>query len=241
LREAEIVALDTYGEVPPATRDAIFSLMRDRLDDIEDLLLQDVSPRELWSTITDERVMRRELTRELRNSANHMYTVDQEGVTADEKETDIRMRATRSDQQAVIELKIGDKPRSASELRATLKDQLVNKYMAADSCRAGCLVITVNSNKTWSHPDKRKRLDFSDLLALLSDEVDRLSQGLSGAVRLKVKGFDLRPRLPTEKEMKSGKKKKPASRTRTNATQPKAKAGRHKSKKNIPKRTRSRK
>jgi hypothetical protein len=73
--------------------------MRDRLEDIDDLLLQDESPREMWAAITDEKVMRRALARELRTSRNHMYTVDQEAATADEKETDIRLRATRSNQQ----------------------------------------------------------------------------------------------------------------------------------------------
>src|SRR5262249_3327982 len=78
LTEPEFVALDRYGESSPRTRDAMFALLRDRLDDIDDLLLQDVSPREAWAGITDERVLRRELARELRNAANHAYTVDQE-------------------------------------------------------------------------------------------------------------------------------------------------------------------
>jgi hypothetical protein len=117
LSEREFVALDTYGEAPPSTRDAMFTVMRDRLDDIDDMLLQDASPRETWATIADERLMRREIARELLNHANHIYTVDQEAATADEKETDIRLRATASAQQATIELKIGEKPRSAADLR----------------------------------------------------------------------------------------------------------------------------
>jgi hypothetical protein len=47
LTEAEFAILDKSGESPPTTREAMFSLMRDRLDDIDDLLLQDISPREL--------------------------------------------------------------------------------------------------------------------------------------------------------------------------------------------------
>jgi hypothetical protein len=62
--------------------------LRDRLDDIDDLLLRDDSPREAWSGITEERVMRRAVSHELRTLANHVYTVDQEAATADEKETD---------------------------------------------------------------------------------------------------------------------------------------------------------
>lgn len=200
LSEVDVVAIDTYGEASPSTRDAMFAVLRDRLDDIEDLLLQDVSPREAWANIHDERVMRKELARELRNASNHLYTVDQEAATADEKETDIRMRATRSGQQGTIELKIGEKPRSAAELRATIKDQLLMKYMAADECRAGCLVITIKSNKTWSHPDTAKRLDFSQLIEMLDLEASRLSFELGGSACLLVKGLDLRPRLLTERE-----------------------------------------
>lgn len=200
LTEGEFAVLDAYGETPPSTRDAMFSLMRDRLDDIDDLLLQDVSPREAWAAITEERVMRRELTRELRNLANHVYTVDQEAATADEKETDIRLRATTSGQQGTTELKIGEKQRSAADLKATLKEQLLTKYMAADECRSGCLLITVASERHWNHPDTNEPLDLDRLIAFLNDEARRLMKDLGGAAKLMAKGLDLCPRLLTEKK-----------------------------------------
>jgi len=56
LSEAEFTVLDKSGEAPPSTRDAMFAVMRDRLDDIDDLLLQDESPREAWAHIADEHV-----------------------------------------------------------------------------------------------------------------------------------------------------------------------------------------
>ena len=96
--------------------------------------------------------MRQQIARELRTSANAAYTVDQEAVTADEKETDIRLRSTGSEHEAIIELKIGEKDRSAADLKATIKDQLVVKYMAAENSRAGCLLITIKSPRTWLHP-----------------------------------------------------------------------------------------
>ncbi len=198
LTEAEFAILDKSGEAPPATNEAMFALMRDRLDDIDDLLLQDVSPRELWANITDEHLMRRELARELRNSANQNYVVDQESVTADEKETDIRLRSTGSKQQATIELKLGDN-RSATDLFNTIKDQLLTKYMAADECRAGCLLVTIAKDRKWQHPKTGKSLDFEALIALLSEEAERLSEELGGAAKLMAKGLDLRPRLATEK------------------------------------------
>jgi len=203
LSDREFVALDTYGEASPSTSDAMFLVMRDRLEDIGDMLLQDTSHRETWATIRDERLMRREIARELHIHANHVYTVDQEAATADEKETDIRMRATASAQQATIELKIGEKSRSAADLRATLKDQLLVKYMAAEHCRSGCLVVTIASNKTWRHPDTKKSLDFDGLITMLNEEANRLSLELGGSARLMAKGLDLRPRLLTERAAKA--------------------------------------
>jgi hypothetical protein len=198
-KESHVADLGRRGEVPPTTRDSMFTLVSDRLDDIDDLLLQDFSPREIWAAIGDERLMRREITRELYNRANHLYTIDQEAVTADEKETDIRIRSTSSAQQAAIEIKIGDKDRSAAELRASLKDQLLAKYMAADNCRSGYLVVTVASNRYWKHPDNGAQLNFAELIEMLNEEAKKLSLELGGSVRLMAKGIDLQPRLETER------------------------------------------
>ncbi|MFP3422507.1 hypothetical protein R0K19_24360, partial [Bacillus sp. SIMBA_161] len=87
--------------------------------DLDDLLLHDDSPREAWALISDEKIMRRVIARELRRAANSLYTVDQEAVTADEKETDIRLRSVLSKHEAVIELKLGNAQRSAKELLNT--------------------------------------------------------------------------------------------------------------------------
>jgi len=199
LTETQVVAIDRTGEAPPITSDDMFALLMDRLDDIEELLLRDDSPREAWAGIGLERVMRREITRVLREASRNSYTVDQEGVTADEKETDIRLRATSSTQQAVIELKLGDN-RSGRDLRDTIQDQLVNRYMASETCRAGCLLVTVNSNKPWKHPDSGESLDVDGLQAMLTSEAERIVSAMSGQIRLTARLLDLRPRLATEKK-----------------------------------------
>src|SRR6476659_452923 len=61
---------------------------------------------------------------EARTPPRGAYTVDQEAVTADEKETDIRLRSTVSSQQGTIELKLADE-RSGRDLFDTLRDQLL--------------------------------------------------------------------------------------------------------------------
>jgi len=202
LTDTEVVKLDLLGEAPPTSNEAMFSIMVDRLDDLSDLLLRDTSPHEAWAGIQDERVMRRELARELSHAANSLYKVDQEAVTADEKETDIRLRSTASNHEAIIELKLAD-GRSGRDLRDTIKDQLVKKYMAAETSRSGCLLITVAKVRYWLHPDTNKRLYFQDLVEMLRHEASRVMEDLGGTLRVHVHGLDLCPRLPTEAARKS--------------------------------------
>ena len=197
MTEDEISLLDDIGEAPPKTRDEMFALMQDRLDDIDDLLLQDVSPREAWANITIEKLMRREIARRLKDTAKGLYTIDQEGATADEKETDIRMRST-SGQEATIELKVGEQGWSGAVLRRTLRDQLLTKYMAADRCKNGCLMVTVASLRQWQHPDTGARIDLEQLRTLLEEEADQIMQEVGHEFRILVKVLDLRPRLDTE-------------------------------------------
>ena len=141
LDETQAVALDKTGEAPASTREAMFAVMSDRLADLDELLLRDMSPREAWAGITDEKVLRREIARELSHAANGLYKVDQEAVTAYEKKTDIRLRSVASDHEGVIELKLASNW-SARDLRSTISEQLVKKYMAAENTRSGCLLIT---------------------------------------------------------------------------------------------------
>jgi len=127
-------------------------LLVDRLDDLQELLLRDPSPRACWASIDDENTLRPMIARELEAASREAYTVDQEAVTADGKETDIRLRAM-SGYQATIDLKVGEKRRSARELCDTIDDQLVKKYMAHREARTGCLLVSVaDPGRYWLHP-----------------------------------------------------------------------------------------
>lgn len=202
---ADILDLYRVGEVPPVTRDEFFELILNRLEDLEDHLLQDDSPRELWATISDEKVMRREIARVLAVNANGIYTVDQEGVTADEKETDIRLRVAKHDLQGVIELKLGDK-RSGRDLRDTLKSQIVKKYMAPENRRVGFLLITVARERNWDHPETGATLDIDGLRKMLECEAEKIVNEMGWSLKLAVMVLNLRTRLP--KENKSPKTQK---------------------------------
>ena len=207
LLEADVVSFDKCREFAPRTRDEIYALMCDRLDDLDDHLVQDTSPRELWSTIKTETLMRRAIARELESRANDMYSASQEGVTGDEKETDIRLISKGSSQEAVIELKIGDKPRSARELVDAIRTQLVGKYLKPAERRAGCLLITLAKSKTWLHPVSGAKLGLPELIAYLNSEAAELALSLGGLIRLCVKGLDLRGPQPAKSPRKLRKRK----------------------------------
>ena len=72
-------------------------------------------------------------------------------------------------------------------------------YMAADNCRAGCLMITISTDRHWTHPDTAVSLDFAGLITFLGEEADAIMTRMPGALRLTVCGLDLRARLPTER------------------------------------------
>lgn len=191
--EAQAIALDKTGEAPASTNEAMFAILKDRLDDLEDLLLRDDSPKAAWAAITEEKVMRRVIARELRHAANELYKVDQEAATAEEKKTDIRLRSVISEYEAVIELKLAD-DRTPRDLRDTIQDQLVTKYMAAENCKSGCLLLTLAKDRKWRHPETRASIDLSGLMSLLSEEARRVEASIGGAIALTVRVLDLRPR-----------------------------------------------
>ena len=145
-----------------------------------------------------------EIARALRHAENGLYKVNQEAVTADEKETDIRLRSTVSDHEAVIELKLAEKW-SARVLRDTIYNQLVTKYMAAENRRSGCLLVTLAKDHRWKHPDSGTTIDLHQLVSLLCDEAKRVKEEMGVGVALKVHLLDLRPRLPTGKTTKKAK------------------------------------
>uniref|UniRef100_A0A486XSX6 Uncharacterized protein n=1 Tax=Rheinheimera sp. BAL341 TaxID=1708203 RepID=A0A486XSX6_9GAMM len=200
--ESQAVALDKTGEAPATSNEAMFAILKDRLSDLDELLLLDSSPREAWAGIHDERVMRREIARELRNASRSIYTVDQEAVTADEKETDIRLRSTLSKYEAVIELKLADK-RSATDLLETIENQLVKKYMAAEHCKSGALLITLGRDRKWQHPIDNQLIGSNELMLLLQKEAERVQENLGGGIYVAVHLLDLRIRLPIESKARS--------------------------------------
>jgi hypothetical protein len=202
----DVADLFRGSELTPQTCTDMAHLLSDRLDDLRELMLRDTSPRSAWALVDDENALRPAIARELEVAARGAYTVDQEAVTADGKETDIRMRAV-SGHQATIELKVGEKQRSGRELRDTIEEQLVRKYMAHAKARTGCLMVTVqNPAKRWDHPDTGVRMDRFQLHEMLNQAALDAQQRLGGEARVLARVLDLTPRLPTEAKARPPKK-----------------------------------
>jgi hypothetical protein len=200
----EVAKLLSGKELPPKTSTDMAQLLVDRLDDLQELMLRDTGPRAAWAMVDDENTLRPAIARELEIAAREAYTVDQEAVTADGKETDIRLRAT-SGYQATIELKVGEKSRSARALCDTIDEQLVKKYMAHREARTGCLIVTVSDpKKYWLHPETNGRIYRAELQALLQLRADLVQKRLGGEARVLARVLDLAPRLSTERSAVTG-------------------------------------
>ena len=102
------------------------------------------------------------------------------------------LRSVVSDHEAVIELKLADR-RSASDLRDTIYNQLVTRYMTAETSRSGCLLVTLAKDRNWKYPDSGTPIDLPELVSLLRDEAERVEEAMGGVVALSVHFLDLRP------------------------------------------------
>jgi hypothetical protein len=199
----DVALLYRTGELPPRTGLDMAQLLEYRIDDLQELMLRDTGPRAAWAMVDDENSLRPAIARELELGAKGAYTVDQEAVTVDGKETDIRLRSLAG-HQATIELKIGEKPRSGKELRDTIGQQLVRKYMAHKDARTGCLLVTVSDPyKRWRHPDTKASMDRFQLQEMLSAAAAEAQDRLGGNARVLACVLDLTPRLEPEKSSKT--------------------------------------
>lgn len=201
----QFVALSRTGDSQPNSNHAMLDLIKDRLSDLDELLLTDTSPREAWALIENEYILRREIARELLHMARDTYIVDQEAVTADEKETDIRLFAKHSPYQGVIELKIADNDWSGRVLVETISNQLVARYLAPENRRAGALVLTLSIDRKWEHPDTGKRINLDALMKLLKAEARRVEKTMRGEVLIAIHCLDLRPRLKSSGDESANK------------------------------------
>ena len=189
---ADVFALDTRHEAPPRDRDGLFSVMMDRLDDIaDDLAHDDFTIRSTLRGIRTEPEVQRNLAREIRQRANGSYEVTREEEVADNKHPDIQLAVTNRDLKAAIEVKIADNW-TPTEIEESLENKLVGQYLRPSNRSAGCLLMTYHGRKKfWVHPETRKRITLSELVALLNDKARAIENESARDVRIAAFGLDL--------------------------------------------------
>lgn len=194
LTEREVRELEKNFEISPRTRWQMAHVLAGRLDEIEDNLLRDSSHREGWALYEKERLLRRALSAEFERLARESYIVAQEGVTGDEKETDIRL-VSKSDPsiQAVIELKVGENNYTIASFQKALREQLIDKYLLPEQRRVGALVISWKGHKTWEDPATGEEVHFDEVIRRLNGEAQELAATLGSDAFLTVRGLDLSP------------------------------------------------
>lgn len=192
LSDRDISQIERYGEAPQADRNGMFRLMMDRLADLQhDIAVHEFSERSILVGINREKDMQVWFARRLQERENGVYRVDREAMVVNDKETDIRLLSVSSNAQAVLELKLANNGYSVRDLECALKEQLVGQYMRHDDCRAGCLLVTMNTPREWHCPDTGTKLDFLALLARLQNLAAKLERQLNHEVRLAVVGIDV--------------------------------------------------
>ena len=189
---AAVLALRKNLEAPPQGRDGLFTVMMDRLTDLDhEFRHGDFSDRRLVQKATQESEVQCTLAGRLQARANGAYKIAREEEVADRKRTDIRFLSVQGETKAVIEVKVADNW-TATQLETALRDQLVGQYLRHADCKAGCLLLTYRGEKRfWRHPDSRKRLDFGEIVAFLRDKAAKIETKSSSDVRLAVFGLDL--------------------------------------------------
>ncbi|MDO7963661.1 hypothetical protein [Xanthomonas euvesicatoria] len=192
MTEREVIAFEENFEIAPRSRAQMAQILTSRLDDVDDLLRQDESPRELWEKITEEKLLRRELASQFRQRSLNSYTTTQESATAEEKETDIRLISTApGNLQASIELKIGENGYTYKDLSDALRFQLVGQYMAPEYRRVGVLWISWRGEKTWEDSDTGLTMTFEEVISRLNTEAEALLASLGADAFLMARGLYL--------------------------------------------------
>lgn len=192
--ESDVIRFEKEGLFSVTDNRTMAALLEERLAEIKDWLLTDTVSPELWGHFKLERAFRCALADKLRERARGRYLVSMESVTKEEQETDIRLSATDSDLEAVLELKLG-KNYSGSQLKETIEKQLVEKYLCPVNRRVGTLVIAVTDAKTWKNPETGQGLNAAELETWLRAEADRVQKEFPGDLFLSVHVWDCRPPL----------------------------------------------
>jgi hypothetical protein len=127
------------------------------------------------------------LASELNHHARARYSVTVESQTAEAKRRDIL--CSKDEWRASIELKMSARW-DLTDYLVALEDQLVGQYMRNNKATTGFLVVVLQAKgRQWTDPKTRKKLNFQQVLAILSAKAQEL-EGRDRTRYLRVIGID---------------------------------------------------
>lgn len=127
------------------------------------------------------------LASELNHHARARYSVTFESQTAEAKRRDIL--CSKGDWHASIELKMSARW-DLTDYLVALEDQLVGQYMRHNKATTGFLVLVLQTKgRQWTAPTTKKKLNFQQLLAILSKKAQQL-EAKDRTLYLRVIGID---------------------------------------------------
>jgi len=181
------------NELPPHDRDSLFRVMMERLSDIQhDLDNHDFSIKERWRECTKESQVQELPAKELDDKRRNAYMIQREVEVINDKKPDLLLSTTDGNNKAVIEMKYANNW-TINKLEKALNDQLVDQYLKHDSCRVGCLFLSLHKHKEWDlgEGENKQRINFKRLIRHLKEKAERLEVEYDGSIRLNVFGLDL--------------------------------------------------
>ena len=180
---------------PIATGDDLWGVTLDLLDAIAASFDEaDMSSRAVLSSALDEAAVQEWLGDTLNLRSGGRFHAGRETQIAHDDRPDLILSSATSPDQVAIEVKHGDKDWSLAALSNALADQLAQRYLLSANRRHGVLVISHHrETRFWRDTVMKRRLSFSDIIAHLQRQAERITSNSNGLVHVTVRGIDTTP------------------------------------------------
>lgn len=192
MNAANFRKFDQERQYLPYDNPSLFTVMNNRLADFEHHLINDEqSTVDIVRKADSETELRRFISYWMNQNSRGAYSVTQEAVVVAEKRTDIRLHVGSLDRYASIELKLDDTRNkwSGTQLRVSLVEQLVGRYLNHERSHVGCLLICMRESRRWEHPDTGERMDLSETVNWLQGIANEIMEDRP-ELYISVKGID---------------------------------------------------
>jgi hypothetical protein len=189
----EVRGFESSFLAPAKTGADLLRIVLGVLADIQKgLTTDDFSSRALLERAKDEDEVQPWLAEQMLLRAKGRFQITREGEIALGDKPDISVASTACPYQVAVEIKHGGKGWSATDLENALRVQLAEDYLKPHYRRHGVLVITHHHNRRWQRPNQNKKIEFSELIAWLSEIAATIKENTVGHIIVACVGLNAR-------------------------------------------------